>query len=158
MLPGIWLTFGVDTFIEALPGRGNSPRAGIHFEPDGSITFTPEHRALEGNWYAGLNAMAQAGASLILDEVMLAGAVGQERLRSAFTGTELIWVAVRCEAEIAAEREADRPDRVPGMARQQATSVHLHVNYHIEVDTSRRSVADCAAEISRRLTEDFLDG
>ena len=31
MLPGIWLTFGVDTFIEALPNRGNSPRAGIAY-------------------------------------------------------------------------------------------------------------------------------
>ncbi|WP_366945554.1 hypothetical protein [Microbacterium sp.] len=28
-LPGIWLTFGVDTFIDALPGKGDSPRSGI---------------------------------------------------------------------------------------------------------------------------------
>ncbi len=62
MLPGIWLTFGVDTFIEALPNRGNSPRAGITYEQDGTITFSTEHRALERSWYTGLSSMARAGA------------------------------------------------------------------------------------------------
>lgn len=156
LLPGIWLTFGVDTFIEALPGRGSSPQAGIHFEPDGSIAFSPEHRALERHWYTGLSAMARAGANLILDEVMLSGAAGQKRLQSAFVETELIWVGLRCAPEVAASREASRPDRVPGMARQQALSVHLDVAYDIEVDTSRRSTADCADEISSRLRSDFL--
>ncbi len=47
ILPGLWLTFGVDTFIDALPNGGDSPRAGITYEQDGTITFTTEHRALE---------------------------------------------------------------------------------------------------------------
>lgn len=66
-LPGTWLTFGVDTFVDALPARGDSPRAGITFEPDGTITLSAEHRALERNWYTGLSAMARAGSRLILD-------------------------------------------------------------------------------------------
>lgn len=76
VLPGIWLTFGVDTFIEALPNRGNTPRAGITYEQDGTITFSAEHRALEHSWYTGLSGMAKDGAHMILDEVLLSGGAG----------------------------------------------------------------------------------
>jgi len=36
LLPGLWLTFGVDAFIDALPGRGDSPRANITYLPNGA--------------------------------------------------------------------------------------------------------------------------
>lgn len=80
ILPGIWLTFGVDTFINSLPDQGDSPRAGITYEQDGTISFTGEHRDLERAWYTGLSSMARSGAHMILDEVLLSGAAGQERL------------------------------------------------------------------------------
>ena len=152
VLPGIWLTFGVDTFIDALPAGGDSPRAGITFEPDGTITFSPEHRALERSWYTGLSGIARAGAHLILDEVLLSGRAGQERLRSAFSGVELIWVAVRCDPDVAASREARRLDRVEGMARQQALSVHAGVVYDVEVDTTHSSTEECVRDIARQLS------
>lgn len=145
------MTFGVDTFIEALPARGVSPRAGITFEQDGTITFSAEHRALERSWYTGLGGMARAGAHLILDEVFLSGAAGQERLRTAFSGVELMWVAVRCDPDVAASREAQRLDRVEGMARQQALSVHNGVVYDLEVDTTHCPTEACARDIARHL-------
>lgn len=151
-LPGIWLTFGVDTFIEALPGRGNSPKAGITYVEDGTITFSAEHRALERSWYAGLSNMAGAGAHLILDEVLLSGRAGQERLRSIFSDSDsdvgVVWVGVRCDPDVAASREAHRVDRVEGMARQQALSVHAGTVYDVEVDTTSRSTVDCANDIA----------
>ena len=151
LLPGIWLTFGVDTFIEALPGRGNSPRAGITFQQDGTITFSAEHRALERNWYTGLSSMAKAGAPMILDEVLLSGGAGQEHLRSTFSDLDVMWVGVHCDPDVAAAREAQRADRVEGMARQQALSVHSGVVYDIEVNTTNRSSEDCAHDITRSL-------
>jgi chloramphenicol 3-O phosphotransferase len=151
LLPGIWLTFGVDTFIEALPNRGNSPRAGITFEHDGTITFSTEHRALERNWYTGLSSMAKAGAPMILDEVLLSGGAGQERLRSTFRDLAVMWVGVHCDPEVAAAREAQRADRVEGMARQQALSVHSGVVYDVEVNTTNRSSEDCAHDITSNL-------
>lgn len=149
-LPGIWLTFGVDTFIEALPGRGNSPKAGITYVEDGTITFSAEHRAVEGTWYAGLSSMACAGAHLILDEVLLSGGAGQERLQSIFSDSDLgiVWVGVRCDPDVAASREAHRVDRVEGMARQQALSVHAGTVYDVEVDTTSRSTDECADDIA----------
>lgn len=151
LLPGIWLTFGVDTFIEALPGRGNSPRAGITFGQNGTITFSPEHRALERYWYTGLSSMARAGAPMILDEVLLSGGAGQERLRSTFSGLDVIWVGVHCDPDVAAAREAQRADRVEGMARQQALKVHSGVVYDLEVSTTNRSSEECAHDIANRL-------
>ncbi len=148
MLPGIWLTFGVDTFIEALPNRGNSPRAGITYEQDGTITFSTEHRALERSWYTGLSSMARTGAHMILDEVLLSGGAGQELLRSTFSDVNMAWVGVHCDPDVAASREAQRTDRVEGMARQQALSVHSGMTYDFEVDTTNRSTEECAHDIA----------
>jgi chloramphenicol 3-O phosphotransferase len=151
ILPGIWLTFGVDTFIDALPDRGDSPRAGITYEQDGTITFSTEYRALERSWYTGLSAMPAAGAHIILDEVFLSGSAGQERLRSTFSDAVLFWVGVHCTPDVAASREAQRSDRVAGMARQQALSVHIGVAYDLEVDTTYRPAEECARAIARQL-------
>ena len=147
-LPGIWLTFGVDTFIDALPGRGDSPKAGISYRPDGTIVLDPGYRNLERIWYTGLAGMAVSGAHLILDEVLLAGGTGQEHLASLFYGVDVVWVGVHCDPEVAAAREAHRADRVPGMARRQALSVHGGMRYDVDVDTTHRSPEDCARDIA----------
>lgn len=151
LLPGIWLTFGVDTFIDALPGRGDSPRAGITFEQDGTITFSTEYRTIERSWYTGLAAMAAAGAHMILDEVFLSGSAGQERLRSIFNDAEIFWVGVQCAPDVATSRERQRSDRVAGMAKLQAQSVHIDVAYDVEIDTSDRPPKECARVIARQL-------
>ena len=148
MLPDLWLTFGVDAFIESLPNRGDSPRAGITYEQDGTITFSSDYRALERSWYAGLRSMATAGAHLILDEVMLASGAGQERLRSMFCDVDMVWVGVRCTPDVAASRESQRPDRAEGMARKQALSMHHEVIYDFEVNTTNRSTEDCAHDLA----------
>ena len=54
ILPDLWLTFGVDVLIEALPGRGEDPRSGLVLEPDGTVTVSPEFRVLQDIWYEGL--------------------------------------------------------------------------------------------------------
>lgn len=132
MLPGVWLTFGVDTFIEALPDRGNSPRADISYEQDGTITFTAEHRGLERAWYAGLSGMDRAGANLILDEVLLSAAAGQKRLRLTFRDVSVIWVGVHCDLDVAASREVQRADRLkgitPGSVRPAPSDSHRLAN------------------------------
>jgi chloramphenicol 3-O phosphotransferase len=151
VLPGTWLTFGVDVLVEALPDRGEDPRSGLVFEPNGIITVKPEFRALEDAWYGGLASMARAGARLILDEVLLAGAAGQQRLRAAFDGLDVLWVGVHCDPAVAAAREASRPDRVGGMATTQAASVHSGMVYDVAVDTSDLSALLCARRVAERV-------
>jgi chloramphenicol 3-O phosphotransferase len=151
MLPVTWVTLSADLLIDGLPGHGEGPGSAIVFEPDGTITFTSEYRDLEDAWYAGLAAMARNGARLILDEVLLSGGAGQRRLSKIFDRLDVLWIGVHCDPTVAADREADRSGRVPGMALAQALAVHVGVTYDVEVDTTNRSAAACAASIAERI-------
>ncbi|MFV2013389.1 MULTISPECIES: phosphotransferase-like protein [unclassified Micromonospora] len=64
----------------------------------------------------------------------------------------MLWVGVRCAADIAASREIARGDRVVGMAASQAEIVHQGVGYGIEVDTSHLESLDCARMVAARVT------
>jgi chloramphenicol 3-O phosphotransferase len=154
VLPGQWLTFGVDVLVEALPGRGDDPRSGLVLEPDGAVTVTPEFRAVQDIWYQGLATMASRGAFLILDEVFLTGGAGQQRLRAVLDGLDILWAGVHCDPLVAASREAGRPERVRGMAMTQAITVHAGVVYDLEVDTTDSSAIACARRIAEAVVCD----
>ncbi|MBO1337454.1 chloramphenicol phosphotransferase CPT [Streptomyces sp. VRA16 Mangrove soil] len=147
LLPDPWLTLGADTFVEALPATG----AGIEFGADGSVTVGPAFRRVEAAWIAGIAAMAAAGARIVVDEVFLGGAGSQEEWSRALAGLDVLWVGVRCDAEVAARREAARGDRVTGMAAKQAEAVHVGVTYDLVIDTARADTRTCAREIAARV-------
>jgi chloramphenicol 3-O phosphotransferase len=92
--------------------------------------------------------MARAGARIIIDDALLDGRTGQERLRDRLGGLEVLWVGVHCSPEAAAARELARGDRVPGMAARQAEAVHRGVVYDVEVDTTHAEPVACAREIA----------
>jgi hypothetical protein len=71
--------------------------------------------------------------------------VDQQRWNNALQGLDVCWVGVRCAPQIAAEREARRGTRLPGIALHQAESVHAGVHYDVEVDTG---VLDLYEELS----------
>jgi chloramphenicol 3-O phosphotransferase len=148
-LDGTWLTLGIDDLIRAMShGPTDRTVAGsMEFGPDGSIAVAERFRKAEASWYEGLAAIARTGTGVIVDEVFLDGGQSQARLRAAFEGLDVLWVGVRCDAGVAEGRELQRPDRVRGMARDQAERVHEGVSYDIEVDTSDVSTAECAREI-----------
>lgn len=143
LLPVPWLVLSVDTLIAALPRSG----AGIEFADDGSITVGPVFREVEDAWMAGVAAMAAAGAHVVVDEVFLGGPRSQARWRAALEGLDVLWVGVRCAADVAAAREAARGDRVRGMAASQAELVHEGVAYDVTVDTAHATAARCARTI-----------
>jgi chloramphenicol 3-O phosphotransferase len=151
VLPDPWLTFGVDTLIQAMPASSGMPAGGIEFAPDGAVVVGPEFRALEAAWIAGIAAMARAGARIIVDEVFLGGAVSQQRWTKALGALRVLWVGVRCDGAIAAGRELARGDRVIGMAVAQAEIVHQGVVYDLEVDTTRAEALECARVIAARV-------
>ncbi len=143
-----WLTFGVDSLIEAAPPALWGAPAGIVVASDGAIAVGPDFRELEQTWFAGLVAMARAGGRLILDEVFLDGAAAQAAWRQRLAGLRVLWVGVRCDPAVAAAREAARGDRLPGMALRQALAVHRGVTYDVEVDTTRIPPDACARIIA----------
>ncbi|MFG3529267.1 chloramphenicol phosphotransferase CPT [Streptomyces sp. NPDC047917] len=148
VLPDPWLTFGVDTLIEAMPPSMTGSDAGIDFAPDGEVVVGTEFRTVEAAWIEGVAAMARAGAGIIVDEVFLGGAESQQRWQKALGGLGVLWVGVRCESAVAAAREIARGDRVPGMAAAQAEPVHRGVTYDLEVDTTRSEPIECARIIA----------
>jgi len=153
LLGPTWLTLGVDDLIRALPA-GDEPAGSsgpVEFAPDGQVNVGEDFRLAEASWYAGLAAIGRCRTGLIIDEVFLGGGASQERLATALSGLRVVWVGVRCDPDVAAAREPKRADRVPGMARLQATRVHEGVVYDFVVDTTTKSAADCAAAIATRV-------
>ena len=59
----------------------------------------------------------------------------------------MLWTGVRCDADEAARREIVRGDRMPGMARLQADTVHDGVAYDLVVDTTANAPEICARRI-----------
>ncbi|WP_369370585.1 chloramphenicol phosphotransferase CPT [Promicromonospora sp. Populi] len=152
VLPGAWLSFSVDTLVDAMPARLTAGGDGIEFADDGGVAVGQEFRALEDAWIAGLVAMARAGAHLVIDDVFLGGAGSQRHWLDALGDVPTLWVGVRCDAEVAEEREAARGDRVAGMAAKQAGLVHDGVRYDLEVDTTHTESMDCARIIAAHLS------
>jgi chloramphenicol 3-O phosphotransferase len=101
---------------------------------------------------AGVAAMAQAGARIIVDDVFLGGAASQQRWQQALGPLPVLWVGVRCDGAVAAAREIARGDRPAGMAASQAEVVHQGVSYDVEVDTTHTEALDCARTIAARVT------
>jgi chloramphenicol 3-O phosphotransferase len=154
VLPHPWLTFGCDSFVDALPARMRASDEGIAFGADGEVAVGAEFRALEAAWTEGVVAMARAGARIVVDDVFLGGARSQQRWRKALdgpAGLDVLWVGVRCDGEVAAGREIARGDRIRGMAASQAELVHRGVLYDLEVDTTRTESLACARAIAARV-------
>lgn len=148
VLPEPWLAFSIDDFVDALPARMHSADDGIQFAPDGVVSVGADFRTLEAAWMTGIAATARAGARVLVDDVFLSGAASQRGWEQALGDLPVLWVGVRCDGAIAAERESRRGDRTPGMAAQQANTVHEAVRYDLEVDTTDTHPADCARTIA----------
>ncbi len=147
VLPDVRLLLGVDAFLDALPDWAVRRDVGIRFAADGDIDIAPEYHAREAAWYRMLAELARDGQPLILDEVMLDGGAGQDRLLRLFGDVASAWVGVRCDPDVAEAREAKRPDRVDGMARNQAERVHGSVRYDVVVDGGTDAPDDAVDEI-----------
>lgn len=151
ILPSPWLQFSVDTLIDAMPKKLLDSESGIEFGADGSVRPGAAFRALDSAWMQGIAAMAHAGAHIIIDDVFLSGVASRDRWLAALAGVSVLWVGVRCDAAVAAERERSRGDRVTGMAALQADVVHVGIEYDIEVDTSEMPAMECARLIAQRM-------
>jgi chloramphenicol 3-O phosphotransferase len=152
MLTAPWLLLGIDDLTRAIPDKGIADGTLLHIAETGQVEVGPGWRNLEASWYMGIGAIVASGTGVIVDEVFLDGGAGQERLRTALSGLEVLWVGVTCDLDVARAREVLRPDRVPGQAESQALVVHKDVTYDLVVDTSSASSESCAAELLERLS------
>jgi chloramphenicol 3-O phosphotransferase len=143
VLPGVWLRFSVDTLIDACPPSLLAPD-GLDLAPDGEVHVGAAFTEVEERWMAGIARMAELGAQVLVEDGFVSGPAAQERWRRALQHVPVGWVGVRCDPGVAADRERMRGDRGEGMARLQAESVHVGIDYDLEVDTTAREPAEVA--------------
>jgi chloramphenicol 3-O phosphotransferase len=155
----MWVVHALDDFIGKVPRRwvdvgksaGSLAGDGIRFVRDGdrtNVEIGEQGRRLMRAYRRSVRETALAGVNVIVDEVSL---LEPEWLDwcEALDGLGAVWVAVRCDVEVASEREAARGDRVLGLVRGQADVVHRYPAYDLELDTTAMPVD----EVVRRLDE-----
>ena len=139
-LDGSWLLLGVDVLLWMLPPRLMHNPDGLAVK-NGVITRGPEFMRIFAAFRDSVAALARSGLDVLIDDVMLEGAVDQRLWKESLDGLDVCWVGVRCDPDIAAAREAARGARPPGIARRHATTVHDGVSYDLEVDTGVLSLS-----------------
>ena len=150
VLPGVWLRFSVDTLIEACPAH-LLRAGGLDITSDGTVDVGDAFTRIETCWMAGIAAMARAGAHVLVEDGFLSGPAAQARWRAALDGLTVVWVGVRLAPDLAAEREARRGDRAPGMAAAQATNIHEGIHYDLEIDTSTGTPTELAQVVAAQI-------
>jgi chloramphenicol 3-O phosphotransferase len=151
-----WVILGIDDFLGKLPAPwvryrevGAHADEGVSFVRAGSdIVFRagPVGRALLAGYRRAVAAVVRSGVNVIVDEVVLdeeAWAQWESELR----GLDPFWVRVDCPIEVCEARERARSDRLPGLARSQATFVHRHPRYRVAVDTSTAPAPELAQAV-----------
>jgi chloramphenicol 3-O phosphotransferase len=140
-----YLEAGMDKFIYMLPGRFlNRPLwdgiLGLAVEagPYGHQLFAGMHRAIA--------ALAGAGLNVVADHVLVEPAWVADCARL-FADLPAYLIGVRCPLGVLVAREVSRENRTLGQAAAQHEPVHRHAVYDVEVDTSRSSAEECAAQI-----------
>jgi chloramphenicol 3-O phosphotransferase len=132
-LPDPWLLVGIDLFIWALPPEMVNGPEGLAIH-DGEITRGEPFMSLYSGYRHAVATLARRGVNVLLDDLTLDGAADQQRWNEALDGLDVCWIGVRCDPDIAAQREVVRGSRPPGIARHQAQSVHDGVRYDVKVD------------------------
>jgi chloramphenicol 3-O phosphotransferase len=144
-----FLEAGLDRFLWMLPRRylerpmwdgvlGLATEAG----PEGHRLVMGMHRAIR--------TLSLAGIHVVADHVLVE-TIWIQDLAGLLADLPAYLIGIRCPLEVLEQRERQRRDRTLGQARAQHALVHAHVNYDMQVDTSRHSPEECAIQV-----EDFL--
>src|SRR5437867_3360461 len=119
-----WLLIGIDDFLAKIPpewksagpDRGSFAADGIRFEitRDGpAVRVGNVGRQILRAYQAAVAAAARVGLNVIVDEVII-DRTSWEDWNAALAGLDVVWVGIRCAAEVAEERNRARGDRFAG--------------------------------------------
>jgi len=154
-----YLLTGVDHFLRQLPhsylvySDGVTPSSAdgwLLVFRDGAMNELPRigsmgYRALAG-MYAAIGAWAASGNHAIVEDAIYDPRV----LKSAVNALHRLpafFVGVRCDLEVAMQRERERGDRALGGAKVFHEHVHAHGIYDFEVDSTTATASECAQQI-----------
>jgi chloramphenicol 3-O phosphotransferase len=149
----LWLTFGVDTFIDLIPfGRQESYLKFIPGQNESGPTMHvdagPNAQKLFGVMPRFAEMLAASGNNLIIDEVLF-----HEDSLKAFAENlkhhTAYYIGIFCDLKVMQEREILRRDRGIGLSNDQIDRVHQGAlnSYDFKVDTSKLSPFEAARQI-----------
>lgn len=141
----LWLTFGVDTFIEMTVPPSDNQKETWYFN------FIPGENGPKANQlfvtmpsFAKL--LADRDNNLIIDEVIFDAEVLQEYAIN-LKDHIVYFVGVFCDLATMQKREISRGDRAIGLSNDQIDRVHAGVEYDLKVDTTSNDSFTCAKAI-----------
>jgi chloramphenicol 3-O phosphotransferase len=157
-----WLLIGIDDVLSKIPSawksagsdRGPFAADGVRFEmtQEGpGVRVGSVGRRMLRAYQGAVGAAARAGLNVIVDEVVIDD-MSWDDWTVALEDLDVVWVGVRCSAEVAEERNRVRSGpRFAGLARAQADTVHRYATYDFEIDTTTQPPGEGLQEFSRRL-------
>lgn len=102
-------------------------------------------------YYRSIRACVSAGHNLLVDTGFYSAELVHQFVRELHDLP--IWlVGVHCSLEELERREQARGDRQAGIAREQFFTIHEHIQYDIDVDTSAALFEDCTNQIKAVVT------
>jgi chloramphenicol 3-O phosphotransferase len=160
----LWISVGIDDFNQKLPlgwfdlpGRpGPFSAEGVHFErvPEGLIVRAGTTARRMYQVYRRVVALwARAGFNVLVDEV----AFEPEAVHAwgiAMSQVDVTWVGLRCDPDVAEERERQRSDRMIGLARGLSTVVHGQIRYDLELDATTSTAEELAGRLAAFVLDD----
>jgi chloramphenicol 3-O phosphotransferase len=97
-------------------------------------------------FHKSISSLATSTYPLVVDHVFVQHK-WFETCKDLLADRKTYFVGVHCDLAILEERERERGDRNPGLARRQFDKVHLNKPYDFEVNTSASTPEECAAQI-----------
>lgn len=152
----LWLTFGIDTFIDIIPRQKDHKETDyfnfIYGSNERGITCSVE-TGLKGKQLFNVmpdfaKLLADAGHNIIIDEVLFDDESLQSYIGKLADHT-IYYIGVLCDLKIMQEREILRGDRTIGLSNDQIDRVHngKRTHYDLKIDTSNISPFEAATQI-----------
>ena len=148
--PELWLSFGVDTFIDMIPFGRQEPYLKFipgHNErgPTMHVESGPQSRKLFSVMPQFAEMLADQGNNLIIDEVIFDEKALKAYVQQLKSHT-VYYIGVFCDLAVMQEREVLRRDRCIGLSNDQSDRVHQGVlnSYDFKVDTTAISPFEAA--------------
>jgi chloramphenicol 3-O phosphotransferase len=145
----------MDDFFGMLPAALQDHPDGFSFEPgeEHGRPVVAIHAGLVGRrlmlgMRRAIAAMAAEGNDLIVDDVLLGSEI--DDYRELLGGHRLHVVGVFALLDVLEERERQRGDRMPGLARWQHDRVHQGIDYDLRLETDSATPQECAERIRDR--------
>jgi chloramphenicol 3-O phosphotransferase len=157
--PELWLSFGVDTFIDMIPFGRQEPYLKFipgHNErgPTMHVESGPEGVKLFSLMPKFAEMLAARGNNLIIDEVLFDEEALKAYVHHLKTHT-VYYIGVFCDLEVMQEREVLRRDRCVGLSNDQIDRVHQGAlnSYDFKVDTTAISPFEAARLILKYIDD-----